>query len=119
MSVQPIKDIMVAIPARTEGKPSKENIPSTVVSEDKTGDNVRVERKEVFKKKMMDAAADLLQGLLNREVKMAVDGDTNRIMVKIIDAKTGDVVREIPPEEILNISKKLTSIQGILFDKEA
>ncbi len=42
---------------------------------------------------------------------------TKEIMVKVIDRETKEVIREIPPEKILDLVAKLWEIAGILVDE--
>ncbi|MDP3051106.1 MAG: flagellar protein FlaG, partial [Eubacteriales bacterium] len=39
------------------------------------------------------------------------------IIVRIIDAETEEVVKEIPPEEILDLIAKLWEMAGIVVDE--
>ena len=48
-----------------------------------------------------------------------VHGDTGRIQVSVTDNESGEVIREIPPEEILNLMAKLDEMMGILYDEKA
>jgi len=61
--------------------------------------------------------------LLNFEMKarstnldFQVDKPTNRVVVKVINRDTGDVIREVPSEAILRVSKNIEALKGILFD---
>ena len=61
--------------------------------------------------------------LLNFEMKarstnldFQVDEPTNRVVVKVINKDTGDVIREVPSEAILRVSKNIEALKGILFD---
>lgn len=47
------------------------------------------------------------------------DEELNRVIVQVVDAKTREVVRTIPPEEIVNILKNIRQAQGALLDEEA
>ena len=47
------------------------------------------------------------------------DEELNRVIVQVVDAKTREVVRTIPPEEIVNILKNIRRAQGALLDEEA
>jgi flagellar protein FlaG len=49
----------------------------------------------------------------------SVHGDTGRIKVSVTDKNTGDLIREIPPEGVLNLMAKLDEMMGILFDEKA
>jgi len=46
------------------------------------------------------------------------DRESGRVAVTVIDAETREIIREIPPEELLQISKQLHETLGILFDRE-
>lgn len=53
---------------------------------------------------------------LNVQLVFSIDKDTDEVVVKVIDPETKEVIRQIPPEELLEIRKKLDEIVGILFD---
>ncbi|MBI5327362.1 MAG: flagellar protein FlaG [Deltaproteobacteria bacterium] len=119
MSVQPINnnDKLTPVSVNTDSKAKADfNLKNAVVSEDRK-DNAKVDERKNLNKSV-GAAVERFQSLLNRDVVMAVDKALNRVTVKLIDSETGDVVREIPPEDVLNIAKKTTTIEGLLFDKE-
>jgi len=40
-----------------------------------------------------------------------------KVAIKVMDRETGKVIREIPPEEIQNLSAKLGQLAGIIFNK--
>ncbi len=41
----------------------------------------------------------------------------NRVSIKVLDVDTNEVVREIPPEETLEILQKLWEVAGLLVDE--
>ncbi|MEO1765704.1 flagellar protein FlaG [Thiobacter aerophilum] len=49
------------------------------------------------------------------DLKISVDQDTGMVVVKVVDRESGEVIRQIPPEEALTIAKHLDSAQGVLF----
>ena len=55
---------------------------------------------------------------LNSDVQMDIDDDTGRVVAKIIDRDTREVIRQIPPEELLHIAARLNDLVGLLFDAE-
>ncbi|WP_022670164.1 flagellar protein FlaG [Hippea alviniae] len=55
---------------------------------------------------------------LNKEVKFVYNDTLKSLIVKVIDEKTGKVIREIPPQEVVNLQKKLSEIVGIIFDSK-
>ncbi|HTK02863.1 MAG TPA: flagellar protein FlaG [Bordetella sp.] len=46
------------------------------------------------------------------QIQFDIDPDTHRVVVSIKDRKTGDVIRTIPSETVLNIAKMITKLQG-------
>jgi len=57
--------------------------------------------------------------VIRRDLKFSVDEDTGRTIVKVIDSRTGELIRQIPDEEVIAISKlvseQLEQADGILF----
>lgn len=52
-------------------------------------------------------------------LKFSVDHDTGRTVVKVTDANTQEVIRQIPAEEVLKLAKELDRMQGLLFHRQA
>ncbi len=55
---------------------------------------------------------------MNKYLKIEIDKDLHEPVVKIIDKRTNEVVRQIPPEYILELAKKIDKLVGLLFSKE-
>lgn len=55
----------------------------------------------------------------DRKLDFVVHEETNRMMVRVIDSESGEIIREIPPEQLLNIVAKMHELLGLLFDKKA
>ncbi len=53
------------------------------------------------------------------ELNFSLEEDTGRMLVKIVDTETDEVIRQIPSEELLRISKALDKLQGLLLNSEA
>lgn len=47
------------------------------------------------------------------------DKETGIHIIQVVDAKSGKLVRQIPPEELLNITKALREIKGLMISKES
>ena len=54
----------------------------------------------------------------NRRFEYSIHEQTNTIVVKVIDTQTNEVIREIPPEKILNLIAKLWELAGIIVDEK-
>ena len=53
------------------------------------------------------------------EVGISLDEQTNEPIIRITEKDSGQVVREIPPEETRRLSEKLSEIRGLLVDRDA
>ena len=69
---------------------------------------------------LIDAIAKLKHAgdVFNRRLDFKVDKDTNRIIVKVIDTKTDKVIKEIPPEQLIELAAKIQELIGLLVDEE-
>jgi flagellar protein FlaG len=56
---------------------------------------------------------------LSQDLVFSVDSDSNRTIVKVVDQKTKEVIRQIPTPEALEISKALDTVQGLLIKQTA
>lgn len=52
-----------------------------------------------------------------RRFEFSIHEKTKEIMVKVIDADTNEVIREIPPEKILDMVAKMWEMVGIIVDE--
>ncbi len=55
---------------------------------------------------------------LNDSVKFSYSEDAKALIVKVVDTKTGQVIRQIPPEELVKLEASLSQSIGIIFNKE-
>lgn len=52
-------------------------------------------------------------------VEFSVDQESDHIIVKVVDTETKAILRQIPNEDILAISKALDKLQGLIIRQEA
>jgi len=56
----------------------------------------------------------------NSNLEFNIDAGTKRLVVKVVDTATGDVIRQIPSKEILAIAESIGQYQkGLLLRQEA
>lgn len=63
-----------------------------------------------------DIAASM--NLMQKGLAFNIDEDSGVQVVKVIDEQTGDLIRQIPNEEALDIAKKLSEVTGLLMKTE-
>ncbi len=66
--------------------------------------------------KVIERANKAMQGI-NTSFEFAIHEGTKEIMVKVLDKDTGEVVREIPSEKILDMVAKMWELSGIIVDE--
>jgi flagellar protein FlaG len=57
--------------------------------------------------------------MFNSALQFQIDQDTEKVVIKIIDTNTKEVIKQIPPQEILEIAKALDKLQGLLVREKA
>ncbi len=55
---------------------------------------------------------------MNYRLSLSIDHDTNRVLIKFKDPESGEVVRQIPSEVVLEIAKRFDELKGALFDSQ-
>lgn len=53
------------------------------------------------------------------DLRFSIDEDTGITVVKLIDTQTQTVLRQIPTQEVIEISKALDKLQGLLVKDKA
>lgn len=53
-----------------------------------------------------------------REFEFSIHEKTKQIMVKVIDSSTKEVIREIPPEKILDMVANMCEAAGLFVDEK-
>ena len=63
---------------------------------------------------------------INRKISFRVDENSGGTVISVIDKQTNETIRQIPSEELVNLSKRLRDVNekidsaiGILFSKDA
>ncbi|WP_351075282.1 flagellar protein FlaG [Shewanella sp. CAL98-MNA-CIBAN-0140] len=57
--------------------------------------------------------------LMNKGLAFSVDEDSGSAIVKVMDIDTGDIIRQIPSEEALELAQKLQDVKGLLLKTQA
>ena len=55
----------------------------------------------------------------NSSLQFSIDRDSGKTMVKVVDASTNEIIRQIPSEEMLAMAKALDGIKGLLVQQKA
>jgi flagellar protein FlaG len=69
---------------------------------------------------VLDSIAEDLERVsraFNKKLQFVVDHRSNEVIVKVIDRETDKVIKELPPEELRRLHRKLKETIGFLFDE--
>ena len=78
-------------------------------------ENARSDNKSV--KEAVDAISHVAK-ISNSNIRIEFETETNIMIVKIIDGDTGEVIRQMPAEELLALSRHAKDHKGLLINKE-
>ena len=56
---------------------------------------------------------------VQRNLNFSLDDSTGRVVVKVTDGASGEVIRQIPSEEALRLAESLEQARSLLFKAEA
>lgn len=89
----------------------EEEVTKPVLKRDEEGSN---------NNKQLQEAVEKLKEKLNQrtEAIFGIHEGTNRVMIKIVDKDTKDVLKEYPPEKTLDMIQKVWEMAGIMVDEK-
>jgi flagellar protein FlaG len=61
---------------------------------------------------------DFVQSV-SRSLNFSLEEGSGRVVVKVTDSGSGDVIRQIPSEEALQLAENLSEVRSLLFKAEA
>lgn len=71
--------------------------------------------------RMKETVANVQENLSmihNVDLQFSVHEASGEIMITVTEGSTGEVIREIPPVETLNLAAKLDEMVGLIFDQK-
>ena len=89
------QDLPPTRPEQAEGRPQFERVESAV-----------------------SQISDFVQGFQS-DLLFSIDEDSDRLVVKVVDSETQEVIRQIPSEEMLRIAKNLDSAESLILSEQA
>jgi flagellar protein FlaG len=125
MSVEPITIAVnnLAPPAQSKLPTEIEITQKDKVKVDVKAEEAAAEEEEELEPSMLTELVADVQKNVNMihsvDLQFSVHEASGEIMVTVMDGSTGDVIREVPPSEILDLAAKLEEMVGIMFDQKA
>ncbi len=101
---------------RSSGSPEV----SSVLAADMKQDAVMGGKSEAVRKAPQPATNQLTEEVVNelnnailgvrRELRFSIDEDSGRAVVQVMDSETGEMIRQLPSEEILAVSRHIREV---------
>lgn len=70
-----------------------------------------------FVRKAVDKVNQTFE-IQKRSLRFKIHERLNEVMVKVIDSETEEVIREIPPEKLLDMFASMLELAGLLVDEK-
>ncbi len=87
-------------------------------SEEESGSSdrgVRGDRKDI--EKYADRLNETFR-MFDRRLSFEIHEDTERYLVRVVDPKTDEIIREIPPEDFLDLIARIEEMVGLIIDEQ-
>lgn len=52
------------------------------------------------------------------KISFDVDEATGRSVIRVLDKESGEVIRQVPPEELLTLVARMRQLSGLIFSQE-
>lgn len=116
-----VRDGGVSNAAESRQKQGLSNSATVSNTDEQTTARAVTPAQDVSREQVEDAVATIQEFVqsVRRSINFAVDDGSGRVVVKVTDAGSGDVIRQIPSEEALKLAENLSEVRSLLFKAEA
>lgn len=90
---------------------------STLNKEDKGSEEKEINPLNSFQQERLEKVFKALAGP-ETILDINVHEKTHQIMVKVLDKETGELIREVPPEKLVDLVATMMELSGIIVDKK-
>ena len=67
---------------------------------------------------VVSAVNDLVSQVFATKITFDVDEATGEPVVRVLNKETGEIIRQLPPEELLALVAKMKQLSGLIFSRE-
>jgi flagellar protein FlaG len=101
----------ITISVENQTPPTQARSPTQDVKPEKGPDSSRLTE-------LLDDVHKGLDAIHNVDLRFSVHEASGKIMVTVTDGSTGEVIRQLPPSEILDIAARVDKMIGLIFDQK-
>ena len=76
---------------------------------------------ESFNRDQIQATVARLQETLKHvdpRIELSLEKDINRVIFRVVDKETGDLIRQIPPENVVELDRFLSGHSGLFVEED-
>lgn len=86
--------------------------------ESKNGQDNSNQSSQFSNEMIRDAMKELNKKSTSVQAEFGIHEETNRITIKMVDKKTKEVIKELPPEKMLDMIAKVWEYAGLVVDEK-
>ncbi len=119
--IQPLSTPVVQQPLPSEGLPDPEKKQSLDTPSSTKSSMVETDKSEQSVEQVseiVDAVQESMEMIKEQttHLRFSVHEQTDQVMVKVTNPDSGEVIREIPSQEFLDLAAKFEKMVGLIFD---
>lgn len=84
-------------------------------AEEKLEKNIEVDKSNL--RKQTDKLNQVMD-LFNYSIRFTLDDESKRMVVKVVNSETDEIIRQIPPKEMLQLMHRLDQVVGVILDEK-
>lgn len=122
MSSLPIESAMTLLPPVTPNLNPRQQLESTLdqlTPKDSQLAATAADSQPIVSGELIEPIQKINDVMRPRGLEFELSEATSRIITRVIDRESGEVIREIPAEEILKIAERLEELQGQIISLQA
>jgi len=73
----------------------------------------------VSREELVEPVQQINEVFAKHGIQFDINEQGSKVVVRVIDQDSGDVIRQIPSEEVLRIAERLDEVQGQLLNQQA
>jgi flagellar protein FlaG len=104
------------------GDERKQQVGGAEVGKEEAAAQAAAGERATVSREQVESAVSTIQEFVQsvrRNVNFTLEDASGRVVVKVTDASSGDIIRQIPSEEALQLAESLEEVRSLLFKAEA
>jgi flagellar protein FlaG len=69
--------------------------------------------------KAVESIKQMVKAAAPNSLEFSIDDETGKTIVRVTDVETGEMIRQIPSKELLEIARSLDKLQGLMLKEKA